>query len=170
MMLPWDRHKNLAGLNRLMGSQPSPLDNWISNSNIWTNDKQTWTDSASNCCIMKYQEQHFHNKMSKLLLIYHCLPQKTKISHKIYQNVSEQNNTSFYSNTTTEKQIVTLLIFILFNIKLNLAQYKWESIIPLSPTTGKPWDHEMKLTLNHFKNKFHRSTENINGHFLAVEL
>jgi hypothetical protein len=28
-VLAWDRHKNVAGLNRLMGSQPSPLDNWI---------------------------------------------------------------------------------------------------------------------------------------------
>jgi hypothetical protein len=29
--LAWDRHKNVAGLNWLMGSQPSLLDNWISN-------------------------------------------------------------------------------------------------------------------------------------------
>jgi hypothetical protein len=27
----WGRYKNVAGLNWLMGSQPSPLDNWISN-------------------------------------------------------------------------------------------------------------------------------------------
>ena len=27
----WDRHKNVARLNRLIGSQSSPLDNWISN-------------------------------------------------------------------------------------------------------------------------------------------
>jgi hypothetical protein len=31
----WDRHKHVAGLNRLMGSKPSPLDNWISNSNAY---------------------------------------------------------------------------------------------------------------------------------------
>jgi hypothetical protein len=31
---PWDKHKNVVGLNRLMGFQPSPLDNWISNGNI----------------------------------------------------------------------------------------------------------------------------------------
>ena len=31
----WDRHKNVAMLNRLMGSQPSPLDNWISNGNTY---------------------------------------------------------------------------------------------------------------------------------------
>jgi len=29
-VLSWDRHKNVVGLNRLMRSQPSPLDNWIS--------------------------------------------------------------------------------------------------------------------------------------------
>ena len=29
-VLAWDRHKNVTGLNRLMGSQPSPLDKWIS--------------------------------------------------------------------------------------------------------------------------------------------
>jgi hypothetical protein len=26
-VLVWDRHKNVAGLNRLLGFQPSPLDN-----------------------------------------------------------------------------------------------------------------------------------------------
>ena len=31
--LVWDRHKYVAGLNRLMGSQLSPLDNWIFNDN-----------------------------------------------------------------------------------------------------------------------------------------
>ena len=36
-VLAWDRHKNMAGLNWLMGSQPSPLNNWISNSNTWIN-------------------------------------------------------------------------------------------------------------------------------------
>jgi hypothetical protein len=30
--LAWDRHKNITGLNRLMRSQSSLLDNWISNS------------------------------------------------------------------------------------------------------------------------------------------
>ena len=31
-VLAWDRHKNVAGLNRLKGSQPSsPVDNWITN-------------------------------------------------------------------------------------------------------------------------------------------
>jgi hypothetical protein len=30
----------------------------------------------------------------------------TKISHKIYQNVSEQNTSSFYSNTTTENKFL----------------------------------------------------------------
>jgi hypothetical protein len=26
-VLVWDRHKNVAGLDQLMGSQPSPFDN-----------------------------------------------------------------------------------------------------------------------------------------------
>jgi hypothetical protein len=30
-VLAWDKHTNMAGLNRLKGSQPSPPDNWISN-------------------------------------------------------------------------------------------------------------------------------------------
>jgi hypothetical protein len=29
-VLAWDRHKNVAGLNWLMGFQLSPFDNWIS--------------------------------------------------------------------------------------------------------------------------------------------
>ena len=33
--LACDRHKNVVGLNQLMGSQPSPLDNWISNGNTY---------------------------------------------------------------------------------------------------------------------------------------
>jgi hypothetical protein len=33
----WDRHKNMAELNRLMESQPLPLDNWISKGNTYTN-------------------------------------------------------------------------------------------------------------------------------------
>jgi len=32
-MIYWDRHTNAAGLNRLMGFQPSLLDNSISNGN-----------------------------------------------------------------------------------------------------------------------------------------
>jgi hypothetical protein len=30
-VLAWDRHKNMAGLNRLMGSQLPPLDYWSCN-------------------------------------------------------------------------------------------------------------------------------------------
>jgi hypothetical protein len=37
-VLAWDRYKNMAGLNRLMVSQPSPLDTGISNSNIYINN------------------------------------------------------------------------------------------------------------------------------------
>jgi len=36
-VLVWDGHKNVAGLNRLLGSQPSPLDNWISNGKTYIN-------------------------------------------------------------------------------------------------------------------------------------
>ena len=38
-VLAWDGHINVAGLNRLMGSQPSPLDNWISNGNTFINKR-----------------------------------------------------------------------------------------------------------------------------------
>ena len=27
--VPWNMHKNVAGLNRLMESESAPLDNWI---------------------------------------------------------------------------------------------------------------------------------------------
>jgi hypothetical protein len=36
-VLALDRHKNVAELNQLMGSQPSLLDNWISNGNTYIN-------------------------------------------------------------------------------------------------------------------------------------
>ena len=32
-VLAWNRHKNVAGLNCLMNSNPPHLDNWISNGN-----------------------------------------------------------------------------------------------------------------------------------------
>jgi len=35
-VLAWERHKNVVALNRLMESQPFPLDNWISNGNTYT--------------------------------------------------------------------------------------------------------------------------------------
>ena len=44
-----DRHKNMVGLNWLMGLQHSPLDNWISNGNTYTGKhnkrKKNCTDS-----------------------------------------------------------------------------------------------------------------------------
>ena len=30
-VLAWDRYKNVAGLNRITGYKPFPLDNWIAN-------------------------------------------------------------------------------------------------------------------------------------------
>ena len=40
-VLAWDNHKNVAGLNRLMGSQLSPLDNLISNDNTYINKRKS---------------------------------------------------------------------------------------------------------------------------------
>jgi hypothetical protein len=34
-VLAWDRHTDVAVLNWLIGPQPSPLDNWISNGNTY---------------------------------------------------------------------------------------------------------------------------------------
>jgi hypothetical protein len=34
-ILDWNRHKNMAGLNRIMGTQPSHLDNLISKGNTY---------------------------------------------------------------------------------------------------------------------------------------
>ena len=36
-VLAWDRHKYVAGLNRLMGFQPSHIDSWISNGKTYQN-------------------------------------------------------------------------------------------------------------------------------------
>ena len=36
-VLDWDRHKDVAGLYRLIGSQPIPLDNWIRMLNTYIN-------------------------------------------------------------------------------------------------------------------------------------
>jgi hypothetical protein len=36
-VLAWDRHKNVTGLNWLMGIPTSLLDNWISNDNTYIN-------------------------------------------------------------------------------------------------------------------------------------
>jgi hypothetical protein len=39
-VLPWDRHTIVAGLSLLMGSLPSPLDNWILKAiHAYINDK-----------------------------------------------------------------------------------------------------------------------------------
>ena len=38
-VLAWDMYKNVARLKRLMGSQPSLLDNWISNDNTYINKR-----------------------------------------------------------------------------------------------------------------------------------
>jgi hypothetical protein len=37
-ILTWDSHRNVAELNMLMRSQPSPLDNWIYNGNTEINN------------------------------------------------------------------------------------------------------------------------------------
>jgi hypothetical protein len=38
-VLAWHRHKHVAGLNRLLGSQSSLLDNWISQRQYIQSDK-----------------------------------------------------------------------------------------------------------------------------------
>jgi hypothetical protein len=43
-LLAWDRHKNVVGINQLMGFQSYPLDNLISNSNRYKQQKPC-TDS-----------------------------------------------------------------------------------------------------------------------------
>jgi hypothetical protein len=34
-VLPWDKHKNMTGLNRLMGFKLFPFDKWIFNDNTY---------------------------------------------------------------------------------------------------------------------------------------
>ena len=41
-VLPWDSHKNVAVLNKLIGSQPSSLDNWIFKGNAYANAKNQY--------------------------------------------------------------------------------------------------------------------------------
>ena len=38
-VLPWDMHKNVVGLNRLMESEPAPLNNWITHGYADSNNK-----------------------------------------------------------------------------------------------------------------------------------
>jgi hypothetical protein len=49
-VLAWDRHKNVAGLNQLMGPWPSPFDNWISNSNIYIYNIRTLSVNIKFIC------------------------------------------------------------------------------------------------------------------------
>jgi hypothetical protein len=72
-VLAWDRQRNVAGLNWLMGSQPSPLDNWIFNCNtdiyilyiIETNDNkpaQIHFHSKQHYYYHKNERQHKHGQ------------------------------------------------------------------------------------------------------------
>ena len=51
--LAWDKHRNVAGLNWLMGSQP-PLDKWISNGNIYIYIYKKAYDNRLKCFIDIY--------------------------------------------------------------------------------------------------------------------
>lgn len=55
--LAWNGHKNEAGLNHLVGSQPSNLDNWLSNGNYNNKTAQTWIKTAQTW-IVKQQAQY----------------------------------------------------------------------------------------------------------------
>jgi hypothetical protein len=58
-VLGWDGHKNVAGLNLLMGSPP-PLDNWISNSNTYI--KKQKNKPAEICFHSKKKTTYYHKK------------------------------------------------------------------------------------------------------------
>jgi hypothetical protein len=58
--LAWDKYKYvLGGLTRLMGSQPSPLDNWISNGNTYINKqlKEEFEDTKGVISICKWKDR-----------------------------------------------------------------------------------------------------------------
>ena len=55
-VLAWDRHKNVARFNWLMGSQPSSLDNWISNSNTYKQMIKKSSHETSHCLIEEVTE------------------------------------------------------------------------------------------------------------------
>jgi hypothetical protein len=65
------RYKNVAGLDLLMRSQVSPLENWISNSNTYTNNKKT----AQICC-------HSQRPLTKTTHKDHSQRPHTKTTHK----------------------------------------------------------------------------------------
>jgi hypothetical protein len=44
-VMAWDRHKDVAESNRLMGSQSSTFDNWVSNGNTYINKRKKTADS-----------------------------------------------------------------------------------------------------------------------------
>ena len=61
-VLDWYRHKNVAGLNQLIRSQPSPIDNWISMAiHIQTKDEKPLQ-------IRFYSKSSFNTKQDN----YHC--------------------------------------------------------------------------------------------------
>jgi uncharacterized protein involved in copper resistance len=68
---PKKRYKNVAGLDLLMRSQVSPLENWISNSNTYTNNKKT----AQICC-------HSQRPLTKTTHKDHSQRPLTKATHK----------------------------------------------------------------------------------------
>ena len=64
-ILAWDRQKNVSGINRLMEYLTSPLDNCISNGNIYTNNKTICTDSfplKKTTYYYKYERPHRHGQ------------------------------------------------------------------------------------------------------------
>ena len=65
--LAWDRHKNVAGLNRLIGFQPSSLDNFISNRNTYINKQELHrSDPLKKCTInVNYQRIDFCHTILK---------------------------------------------------------------------------------------------------------
>jgi hypothetical protein len=61
-ILAWDKHKNVAELNLLMGSQLFPLDNWIYNGNSH-DKKQTCTESL---LLQKTTQYHMDSTIAGL--------------------------------------------------------------------------------------------------------
>ena len=84
-----NRYKNVAGLDLLMRSQVSPLENWISNSNTYTNNKKkqhrfaaTHKDHTQRPLTKTTHKDHTQRPLTKTTHKDHTQRPLTKTTHK----------------------------------------------------------------------------------------
>ena len=109
-ILAWDRQKNVSGINRLMEYLSPPLDNCISNGNIYTNNKTICTDSfplKTTTYYYKYERPHRHGQYDSR--VNECLK---LIGHQL----GRQNLLVKYHYSQHSKNQFVGYFFLLFNL------------------------------------------------------